>query len=209
MANAVGGQVSELQTRASLLSQLGKDPYDNSAWSEFEARYGPRIEAWCRRWGLQDADAKDVVQTVLVRLAVKMRGFRYDPGRSFRAWLKTLTHHAWSDYVSDRQRMVSIEANTGAQEALMSLAAADDLQQRVAEAFDLELLDLATRQVRKRVAEHTWEAFRLTALDGKPAVEAAAVLGISVVQVFKARSNVQKMLRETIAGLESEQPSTP
>jgi hypothetical protein len=62
-------------TRLSLLSRLRKDPQDSSAWDEFVGRYGPRIEAWCRRWGLQEADVQDVTQTVLVRLATKLRGF--------------------------------------------------------------------------------------------------------------------------------------
>ena len=45
-------------TRLSLLSRLRKDPQDASAWDEFVGRYGPRIEAWCRRCGLQDADVR-------------------------------------------------------------------------------------------------------------------------------------------------------
>ena len=51
---------------------------------EFMARYGPKIHAWCRRWGLQEADAQDVTQMVLLRLSVKVREFVYDPSRSFR-----------------------------------------------------------------------------------------------------------------------------
>jgi hypothetical protein len=45
-------------TQSSLLSRLRKDPRDASAWDEFVGRYGPRIEAWCRRCGLQDADVR-------------------------------------------------------------------------------------------------------------------------------------------------------
>src|SRR5947209_2478785 len=55
---------SASQTRASLLSRLRKDPGDSSAWDEFVDRYGPRIRSWCRRWGLQEADAEDVTQIV-------------------------------------------------------------------------------------------------------------------------------------------------
>jgi RNA polymerase sigma-70 factor (ECF subfamily) len=95
---------SALQTRLSLLARLGQSPPDQSAWNEFAARYSPRIDAWCRAWGLQDADTQDVTQAVLVQLAAKMRTFVYDPSKSFRAWLKTLAHHAWSDFVSDRTR---------------------------------------------------------------------------------------------------------
>ena len=70
------------------------------------------------------------------------------------------------------------------------------------EAFDLELLELAANRVRERVEPHTWEAFQLTALDGLSGAEAAARLDMPVASVFKAKSNVQKMLQEEIAQLE-------
>jgi RNA polymerase sigma-70 factor (ECF subfamily) len=189
-------------TRLSLLSRLRRDPNDASAWDEFVGRYGPQISAWCRRWGLQEADAQDVTQMVLVRLAAKLRTFVYDPSRSFRAWLKTLARHAWSDFVSDRQRTVEGSGGTGMYEILHTVEARDDLERRLEEAFDLELLQVAAANVRERVEEHTWEAFRLTAMDGLSGVEAASRLGIPVASVFKAKSNVQKMLREEIDRLE-------
>ena len=189
-------------TRLSLLSRLRKDPQDSSAWDEFVGRYGPRIEAWCRRWGLQEADVQDVTQMVLVRLATKLRGFVHGSTGSFRAWLKTLTRHAWSDFAADRQRTVAAAGGSGMFEVLHTVEARDDLERRMEEAFDLELLELAANRVRERVEPHTWEAFQLTALDGLSGAEAAARLDMPVASVFKAKSNVQKMLQEEIAQLE-------
>src|SRR5882672_12776878 len=91
-------------TSASLLGRLRHGPAEPGAWSEFVDRYSPRIYDWCRRWGLQEADAQDVTQIVLVKLVETMRVFAYDPSRSFRGWLRTLTHHAWYDFVRGRQR---------------------------------------------------------------------------------------------------------
>src|SRR5687767_1486677 len=97
---------SDSETRVSLLGRLRHDVTDQAAWSEFVDHYGVKIHDWCRRvWGLQDADARDVTQSVLLKLATRMRDFEYDPGRSFRAWLKTVTQHAWSDF-RDSQRRV-------------------------------------------------------------------------------------------------------
>src|SRR5262245_33259046 len=124
---------SASKTRLSLLARLKQDDQDPSAWNEFVARYGPRIQAWCRHWNLQSAD--DVTQMVLVRPAVKMRGFVSDPSRSFRGWLRTLTRHAWSDFVSDRQRVVSGSADSGIRAALHSLEARDDLEKRLEDLF--------------------------------------------------------------------------
>jgi RNA polymerase sigma-70 factor (ECF subfamily) len=49
---------SESGTPATLLGRLRAAPDDPAAWSEFVAWYGGEIYAWCRAWGLQDADAR-------------------------------------------------------------------------------------------------------------------------------------------------------
>ncbi len=56
--------------------------------------------------GLQDADAEDVAQEILLKLARKLRDFSYNPESSFRGWLKTVAHHAWRDFV-DGQGVVA------------------------------------------------------------------------------------------------------
>jgi DNA-directed RNA polymerase specialized sigma24 family protein len=48
------------------------------------------------------------------------------------------------------------------------------------------------------VEPHTWEAFRLTAIDGLSGAEVAARLGMQVGTLFKAKSKVQKMLRDEV-----------
>jgi RNA polymerase sigma-70 factor (ECF subfamily) len=70
------------------------------------------------------------------------------------------------------------------------------------EQFDQGLLAEAQDRVRQRVEAHTWEAFRLTALEGRFGADAAAQLGLKAATVFKAKSKVQKMLKEEIARLE-------
>ena len=87
-------------------------------------------------------------------------------------------------------------------DSLSTLPARDDLEARLQDAFDLELLALATERVRARVAENTWEAFRLTAMEGLSAAEAAGRLNMQVASVFKAKSNVQKMLQDTVRELD-------
>jgi RNA polymerase sigma-70 factor (ECF subfamily) len=190
------------RTRVSLLGRMRQTPDDEATWNEFVARYSPKIYGWCRRWRLQEADAQDVTQIVLLQLATKMRRFSYDPTRSFRAWLKTLTQHAWSDFVADGQRAVAATGDGQTMEALGTLEARQDLESCLEEAFDLELMELATLHVRQRVEPRTWEAFRLTALEGLSGAEAAAHLGMRVDAVFKAKSNVKKLLQEQIRQLE-------
>jgi RNA polymerase sigma-70 factor (ECF subfamily) len=57
--------------------------------------------------------------------------------------------------------------------------------------------------VRQRVEPHTWEAFRLTAIEGIGAADVAAALGIAVATVYRARYVVQSRLRQAVAAMES------
>jgi RNA polymerase sigma factor (sigma-70 family) len=194
------------QTSPTLLGRLRRDPTDQAAWAEFVDEYSPLIYGWCRKWGLQDADAQDVSQTVLVKLAVKMRGFTYDPSRSFRGWLKTLAHHAWSDFLEGRKR-AGAGGDIRSPERLETVEARTDLAQRLEEAFDRDLLDAAAARVRLRVRPRTWDAFRLTALEGLSGAEAARRLGMKVAHVFVAKSEVRKMLADEIRRLEQDGPA--
>src|SRR6516164_7243474 len=112
-------------TRITLLGRLRRDPTNQAAWAEFVEHYGGKIYDWCRKWRLQEADAQDVTQNVLLKLAQKLREFTYDPSRSFRAWLKTVTHHAWSDFVESRQRPGLGSGDSALLQQLDSLAARD------------------------------------------------------------------------------------
>src|SRR5690349_13898870 len=91
---------SSAPTSPTLLGRLRQAPADQDAWDTFVARYGPRIYGWCLQWRLQEADARDVTQSVLLRLVKRIRQFEYDPARSFRGWLRTLAHHAWTDLLA-------------------------------------------------------------------------------------------------------------
>src|SRR5262249_6836442 len=192
-------------TRVSMLMALRNDPCDQSAWSAFVERYGPEIHAWCRRWKLQEADAQDVTQMVLVRLVRHLPDFTYDPSRSFRGWLRTLTAHSWSDFIGEQVRGVRGAADTVVADMLNTVEARVDLVRHLEETYDQELLEIAKAEVRQRVEPHTWEAFHLTAIDGVGADEVASRLGIRVATVYRARHVVQSMLRETLATLESDE----
>src|SRR5262245_23509745 len=127
-------------TRVTLLTRLRRDPSDQAGWDEFVERYGRHIYRWCRRWKLQDADAEDVTQDILVKLTQKLRAFAYDPSRSFRGWLKSVAHHTWRDFVDSRRYARRAAGDGQVQEMMLTLEAREDLARRLEEAFDLELL---------------------------------------------------------------------
>ena len=190
------------ETRMSLLGRLREGPGSAEDWAAFIDHYGPRIYAWCQRWGLQEADAQDVTQNVLLKLAQKMQDFAYDPARSFRAWLKTLTRHACSDYREARQRPGLGSGDSEVGLLLENVAAREDLLKRLDEEFDRELLEEAMARARARVAPQTWQAFALTALEGLSGADAGTRIPMAVGQVFVAKRRVQKLIQEELARLE-------
>ena len=193
---------SASQTSPTLLMRLRRTPADEGAWQEFCRRYGKQILLWCRQWHLQEADAQDVTQTVLLTLVERMRNFDYDPAGSFRGWLRTVTLNAWRKLAAGRHRAGAGSGDSVVDRLLQTEAARDDLVAKLEEEFDRELLEQATLRVRLRVEPHTWDAFRLMALEGLSGAEAAARLGMKVAAVFVAKGRVQKMLREEIDLLE-------
>jgi RNA polymerase sigma-70 factor (ECF subfamily) len=190
-------------TSLTVLERLQKNPDDPQAWKLFIDRYRPRIRDWCQAWGLQDSDADDVAQDVLVKLFAALRKFRYDPSRSFRAWLKTVTQHAWSDFVAARRRDPGRNAG-GIDTITDSAEAQSDLERQLEDAFDRELFEIATRRIKARTKPANWDAFQLTAVDGLSGAEAARKLGIPVGRVFVAKHRVQKALQDEVRMLKNE-----
>lgn len=196
------GRNSRSGTQATLLARLAQSgATDQAAWADFVDHYGRKIYQWCVHWKLQPADAQDVTQTVLLKLAQHMREFRYDPSRSFRAWLKTVTHNTWKNFVDGQRRTTPACTH----EELQSTEAREDLVLRLEEEFDRELLHQAMQNVQLRAAPHNWKAFCLTALEGVSVAEAAAQLQMRISRVYSARHSIQQRLQEEVRRLEAAQ----
>ena len=188
-------------TSLTLLARLGDAPRDEAAWADFVRGYAPAIGRWCRVWGLQPADVDDVTQVVLLKLARTMATFRYDPSRSFRAYLKTLTGYAVRDALREvRER----GATTFGPEVAAWLAVEDtghDLARWVEAELRGDLFREAAARVEKRVESRTWEAFALLAIDRRPGREVADRLGMSVEAVYMAKARVVRMMRGEVRAL--------
>jgi RNA polymerase sigma factor (sigma-70 family) len=193
---------STMPTSPTLLRRLSRLPPDQAAWNEFSERYGRKIYGWCRHWQLQQADAEEVTQEVLLKLARKMATFAYDPSRSFRAWLKTVAHHAWRDFVDGRRRPGIGSGDTQVLELLQTVQARDNLVEHLDEEFARELLDEAMGRVQLRVQPHTWQAFHLLVMEGLSGADVGERLNMKVATVFVARSKVQKMIQEEVRKLD-------
>ncbi len=84
-------------TSPTLLDRL-KDTADAAAWARFESVYGDLVVAFCRRRGVQAADAEDARQEVTLKLMKSLKGFEYDRSRGrFRDYLFQVTRSVLAD----------------------------------------------------------------------------------------------------------------
>jgi RNA polymerase sigma-70 factor, ECF subfamily len=187
---------NQARTSRTLLIRL-RDSEDQRAWDEFHVRYSPMIRGWCHRWFPREAD--DMAQEVLLILARRLRTFEYDPGVGrFRGYLKTVTERLMAE-LKDRERGRPRLAGEG---LLEQAEASQDLWDRLAGEYDLELLKRAKDNVRGRVEENTYRAYEATAEHGRKGAEVARELGMTVGAVHQAKYKVLIALQEEVKLLE-------
>jgi RNA polymerase sigma-70 factor (ECF subfamily) len=198
-----GGAVSGSSTRPSLLVRI-RDRGDRAAWEQFAELYTPLLLRFARRHGLQEADAHDLVQEVLKAVTTAAERLEYDPRRgSFRGWLYAVARSKLSNLLAARARQAQGSGDSGVQGLLEQQPAADDSAEWDAE-YERRLFAWAAEQVRAEFQEKTWQAFWRTAVEGRPAGEVAAALGLSVGAVYVAKSRVMARLKEQVQELHEE-----
>ncbi|TWT40331.1 RNA polymerase sigma factor CnrH [Phycisphaerae bacterium RAS1] len=182
-------------THSTLLARVagGHEP---AAWNEFCERYGELIRGFAKRRGLQPADCDDIVQDVLLALTTAMTGFQYDPSKGkFRSYLKTIVIHS----IFRRGKQKRGEADLSDIEEATRVASTDEL---VEAAWEEEWRQYHLQQAMKFVDAEFNEAdrtaFRMYALEGRSANETAEALGLSLDQVYQAKSRVLKRLSHLI-----------
>jgi RNA polymerase sigma-70 factor (ECF subfamily) len=176
---------------------------DGEAWRRLLRLYGPVVYAWCRRAGLQPADAADVGQEVFAAVARGLATFRRDrPDDSFRGWLYGITQHKLSDHWRRRAGQPQAEGGSIALDRLAQLEAAESSSSGDGATGDRgRLLRRALDLVRPEFAERTWQAFWRVTVEGQTAADAAAALGMSVNAVHIAKSRVLRRLRAEFGDL--------
>ncbi len=182
-------------TPASLLEQLRR-PGDQGSWARFVRLYYPLIYHWARRSGASPEDAGDLVQEVLMILIRTMPSFEYDPSRSFRGWLRTVTLNAW------RKRMKSPSLPTDLVEVDGMIDPSIPATEEFEEAeYRRHLVVRALRLMEKDFRPTTWRACWENVAQGHPAEDVARELGITVNSVYLAKSRVLRRLRQELDGL--------
>lgn len=194
------------ETRLSLLFRVG-DGADQTAWDEFVQIYHPVIYRTARYRGLQDADAMDVAQGVLMSVGKALATRPHDPARArFRTWLTTVTRNAAVNAMRGK-RHDRASGDSGVREVLHAVAdtnlpPGEDDDEVLEREYQKELFRVAASRIESEFAQDTWQAFWRTTVEGQSIAEVAADLHKQVGSVYAARSRIIRRLKTAIAELE-------
>ena len=182
-------------TSPSLLERL-RQPDAAEAWRRFVHLYTPLLYYWARRLGMQPPDASDLVQEVFAILIQKLPKFAYDQHKSFRNWLRTVMFNKWRD--QRRLAKPPVQADTA---LFAELEAPDNAAWLGEEEYRQNLVRRALQIMRADFQPTTWKACWEYVVRDRPAAEVAEKLGISVGNVYVAKSRVLSRLRQELEGL--------
>ena len=193
------------ETRDSLIAQV-RDPLNREAWDQFASIYRPVIYRLARRKGLQDADAQDLAQQVLISVSLSIgRWEKSDHSVRFRHWLRRVARNAILNVLSRMPRDRAV-GGTAIQQILQGQANSDpESESQIELEYRRELYLVAAKTVRVDVQPATWQAFEMTVVQGHSAQVAATQLNRSIGTIYTSCSRVMKRIRETVKQLEQQE----
>jgi RNA polymerase sigma-70 factor (ECF subfamily) len=176
---------------------------ESEAWDRLVAVYAPLMQRWLRSYGVQGADADDVIQDVLTVLLGELPTFQHNErAGAFRNWLRRILVNRLRGYWRRRNLEPTAAGTSSLVQRLDQLEDDNSDASQIWNAdHDRHVLSQLIAEVRPRVLDKTWEAFRRQVLAGERADVVAAELDMPVNSVYVARSRVLSILRREAAGL--------
>ena len=182
-------------TSPSLIQQVAdRDP---EAWRRLTELYGPLIFHWCRKQGLGEHDAADVLQDVFASVARAVDGFELRPGATFRGWLWTITRNQIRDWFRRRARQTQAAGGTAAWQQLADVAESlsDDPDEFTEPSEMNALFRRGLELVRCEFEERTWQIFWQAFLQTQPNSDVSEQFEITENAVRHAKLRVLRKLR--------------
>lgn len=186
------------RTSSTLLEGL-KDSGDKAAWMEFDRRYRPLVLAVARRLGLQEADAEDAAQETMTAFVQAYQSKRYEKEKGrLRDWLRGMAVHKIRDIYRKRRKQAKCISDQGEESFLLSQVEDRKVEDLWEDEWKKAVLRQCLEEVRREVSPKTFEAFRLFALEQRPAKKVADLLEVSEDVVYQSKSRILARVRKML-----------
>lgn len=188
------------ETRNSLIVQI-QDPANRDAWEQFAQLYRPVVYRLARARGLQDADAEDLTQQVLLSIARAIPDWQLQPNTRFRHWLNRIARNAIVNALTRGHRDRSVGGSDFMKSVNNVPLPSDELETQIENEYQRQLYRRAAEIVRDSVSEDTWLAFLHTVVEGESTASVATRLGKTIGNVHAARSRLMRRLQNVVREL--------
>lgn len=184
-----------IDTSRSLLDRIIAG--DSDDWHKFVEIYRPLILKYLSLRGIPSSDLEDVCQEALAQVFRSIGDFRHNGhAGAFRKWLKIIVlQKAWNCQQANQSKPSSIPLDC---EPLIDVSG---LEKQWDQEHDRYVVNRLLLLIRREFSDSSWHAFRMIAVEGIPAREAAARLAISVNAALIAKSRMMRRLRQLGQGL--------
>jgi RNA polymerase sigma-70 factor (ECF subfamily) len=166
---------------------------DFAAWVRIVTLFEPLVHRWCQAWGASREDAEDVAQEVFVAVSSSLDNFQRQGEGSFRAWVRGITRNKLLEHCRRQKGHLAAPGGSTAHQALQKhpdpLSAEEEAQE--SSLLYHRVLDL----IRSEFEERSWQAFWLTAVEGRATDVVAGQLNMSATAVRVAKCRVLARLR--------------
>jgi RNA polymerase sigma-70 factor (ECF subfamily) len=156
---------------------------DRRAYADLLRGIAPLLRAFIGRRVSAAGDVDDIVQDIL--LSIHRAGHTYDSDRPFKVWMFAIARHRLNDYLRARYRSAKNLPAVPLDRA-GEIAAEDVTEGAELREYLLMMLDMLPEKQRRIVT--------MMKLEGRPAQEVAAALGMSVSAVKVAAHRAYKAL---------------
>lgn len=185
-------------TSTTMLNGL-RDPANDGVWQQFVDRYRPLLVGYARKVGFSPDDAEDVAQETLAGFSAAYRDGKYqrEKGR-LRSWLFGIAHNQMRNARRRAPREVNVHGPPEETDFFARVESREDMEALWEREWQDAVLKQCLEEVKREVKPQTVEAFRRFALEGKPAEDVAADLGITANAVFGAKRRVLQRIRDLL-----------
>jgi RNA polymerase sigma factor (sigma-70 family) len=197
-----------LKTSWTLVARL-KNVDSHEHWQKFYDLYRGLILGVAMKAGLQEDEAKDVLQATMTEVSKNIGRFEADPTRgSFHAWLLQMAR--WRIANQFKKRMPIAAASKSASDATDTTPTVeripDGKEVNLEELCDAEwrrhLLDQALKEIQIEFKAEHYQVFHLLTIEQKPIAEVAQMLGKNLAQIYLIKHRVTNALKASLRKLE-------
>jgi RNA polymerase sigma-70 factor (ECF subfamily) len=190
------------RTTTAMLDAL-HDAENADVWELFDRRYRPILVGFARNLGLGEQDAADIAQETLARFLSEYRDGRYDREKGrLGAWLVGIARYR----ILDLRRRRAGKFQLAGESAIVDLDDKKHLSQVWEDERRHSVLRTAMTELNEnsRTDPRTIKVFEMLMVHSATPQAVAEEFGISVHDVYLAKSRVAQRLRTIVERIESE-----